>query len=475
MLNKLRNFSKGKLAGLLVAIIIVPFVFWGMGSVFSGGNKNILVEINNENISIQDFIEHINKSQISTNDIKNNLDKNIIEEILTQVISLKLMEMEIKDIDISLSDQALKKIIINDSKFFDDKKKFSRIKYEKFLIENNTSASELERKIKESKLQENLFKYVSGGIKSPDFYTKNLFLEETKKIKIQFINLENIYKKNFSNDEINKFINENTNELKREYLDIDYIKITPQDLTNSKEFNSDFFKILDEIENDISNGIKLTNISKNYNLSVNSKNNFFKSSEENDEKFFETIFNNRNIQKIGLIDKEDYYIIYEIKQLRKELPKIDDKIFIKEVLNRLKSIEKFKYNKKILKKIETDNFKSKDFFEIAGSNEKIEDLIIKSKNDNSFFNVDSLKLIYTIPENDYLLIVDNDKNVYLTKVVSFDFNTIDKNSDEFNKYFVRSNFRIKNDLTTSYDLLLNEKYDVKVNKNTLENVKNYFK
>ena len=127
MLNKLRNFSKGKLAGLLVAIIIVPFVFWGMGSVFSGGNKNILVEINNENISIQDFIEHINKSQISTNDIKNNLDKNIIEEILTQVISLKLMEMEIKDIDISLSDQALKKIILNDSKFFDDKKNFSRI------------------------------------------------------------------------------------------------------------------------------------------------------------------------------------------------------------------------------------------------------------------------------------------------------------------------------------------------------------
>ena len=475
MLNKLRNFSKGKLAGLLVAIIIVPFVFWGMGSVFSGGNKNILVEINNENISIQDFIEHINKSQISTNDIKNNLDKNIIEEILTQVISLKLMEMEIKDIDISLSDQALKKIILNDSKFFDDKKNFSRIKYEKFLIENNTSASELERKIKESKLQENLFKYVSGGIKSPDFYTKNLFLEETKKIKIQFINLENIYKKNFSNDEINKFINENTNELKREYLDIDYIKITPQDLTNSKEFNSDFFKILDEIENDISNGIKLTNISRNYNLNVNSKNNYFKSSKENDEKFFETIFNNRNIQKTGLIDKEDYYIIYEIKQLRKELPKIEDKIFIQDVLSRLKSIEKFNYNKKILKKIETSNFKSKDFFEIAGSNEKIEDLVIKSKNDNSFFNVDSLKLIYTIPENDYLLIVDNDKNVYLTKVVSFDFNTIDKNSDEFNKYFVRSNFRIKNDLTTSYDLLLNEKYDVKVNKNTLENVKNYFK
>ena len=46
MLGKLRNFSKSKLAGVLVVIIIIPFVFWGMGSVFSGGNKNNLAIIN---------------------------------------------------------------------------------------------------------------------------------------------------------------------------------------------------------------------------------------------------------------------------------------------------------------------------------------------------------------------------------------------------------------------------------------------
>ena len=48
MLNKLRSFSNTKLAGVLIAIIIVPFVFWGMGSVFSGGNTNNIAKINNE-------------------------------------------------------------------------------------------------------------------------------------------------------------------------------------------------------------------------------------------------------------------------------------------------------------------------------------------------------------------------------------------------------------------------------------------
>ena len=45
MLSKLRNFSKSRLSGVLVFIIIIPFVMWGMGSVFSGGNTNIIAKI----------------------------------------------------------------------------------------------------------------------------------------------------------------------------------------------------------------------------------------------------------------------------------------------------------------------------------------------------------------------------------------------------------------------------------------------
>ena len=65
MLGKLRSFSKSKLATVLVAIIIVPFVFWGMGSVFSGGNTNSIAKINNHNVSTQDFADFVNNSIIS--------------------------------------------------------------------------------------------------------------------------------------------------------------------------------------------------------------------------------------------------------------------------------------------------------------------------------------------------------------------------------------------------------------------------
>ena len=107
MLNKLRNFSKGKLATVLVAIIIIPFVFWGMGSVFSGGTTNSVAKINNFNISTKDFVDHINKSKLSTDEIKENINNNILEEFLTELVSNSLIDIEIKDLNIVISDNNL--------------------------------------------------------------------------------------------------------------------------------------------------------------------------------------------------------------------------------------------------------------------------------------------------------------------------------------------------------------------------------
>ena len=108
MLNKLRGFSNTKLAGVLIAIIIIPFVFWGMGSVFSGGNTNRIAKIENENISTQDFIDFINMSNLDLNYIKNNINNNLIEQLLSQLISQTMLRLEIKNFDILISDNVLK-------------------------------------------------------------------------------------------------------------------------------------------------------------------------------------------------------------------------------------------------------------------------------------------------------------------------------------------------------------------------------
>ena len=316
MLGKLRNFSKSKFAGLLIAIIIIPFVFWGMGNVFSGGNTNSVAKINNENISTQDFIEYINETRLTPEILKENLDKNILQEILNQIISATLLKLEINELGLTASDEFLFKNITTDKKFIDENGKFSRIKYEKFLLENNVSAISYEQKLKDANLQNNLFQYVSGGIRSPQFLTKNFYTEDTKEIEVNYINLEKIYKKNFTNSELDKFILENKDDLEKDYIDIIYAKIEPEQLVNSNDFSSEFFKTIDDIENDISAGLNLKNISSKYNIQLVEKNNFYLQNEE--DEILKEIYSNRNGMKIDILDKENFFLIYEIKKIVKK-------------------------------------------------------------------------------------------------------------------------------------------------------------
>ena len=476
MLDKLRNFSKSKLAGVLIVIIIIPFVFWGMGSVFSGGNTNSLVKINNKNISTQDFIDFVNTSNLDPNAIKKNIDKNIIEEILTQLISLNLLNLEIENLEVTLSDQSLFDRIVNDKKFLDENNKFSRIKYEKFLLENNTSAIAFEQKIRDSELQKDLFAFVNGGMRSPNFLVQNLFLDETKEIQVEYLNLETFYKKKeFTNEEMIKYIEENKSGLSKDIIDISYAKLTPLNLVNSEQFNNEFFSKIDAIDNDISNNIDLNLISTKYNFDLTNIKNYIKNEKDDEYKILNEIYNKRNENKFQIIDKENYYLIYEIKDIKRLNPNLNDKVFYDEVNKKLRSKYKFNFNKEILKEIELGKFNNKQFKDLETEDNKIEKLNIISKNDNSFFDVDSLNLLYTIPENDFLLIIDNDKNVYLTKVVKFNYKTIYKNSEDFKKFFIRSNFKLKNDISLTYDDLLGEKYKVVINENTLERVKNFFR
>ena len=138
MLGSFRNFAKSKFAGIFVFLMIIPFVFWGMGSMFSSGNTNTIAKINNTNISTQEFIDYVNQSGISQEAIRNNLDNNIIEELLSGLISTTLIDLEVKDFGLSINEITILKNIKENKNFHDENGVFQRLKYEKFLLSNNS-------------------------------------------------------------------------------------------------------------------------------------------------------------------------------------------------------------------------------------------------------------------------------------------------------------------------------------------------
>ena len=481
MLNNIRNFSKTWFAKILLVIIVIPFVFWGMGGVFSGGNTNNIAKINNQSISTQDFMNHLNSSRITLETIKDNLNNNILEEILGELISKKMIQLEEQDLNLIISDKILKKRIKENENFLDENKKFSRTKYEKFLLSSNITAVDFETKLRNSELKKNLFSYIVGGIKSPTFLSNNTFKEQNKKLSLEYINLENVYKKkdDFTMDEILKYIDKNKENLKEKNISFNYSKVTPATLIGIDEYNDLFFQKIDNIENDISNGFTYDDLLRKNNLKsvfqANFKLNDKNISEVINKDVLKKIFNKAEENKIELLEENDFYLLYEIKKVEKILPSIESTNFISNVKEIMVNKSKNDFNYDLIKKISQKSFNQKSFEDIsASSNSGTENISITSISDTEKFTIDSIKHIYSLPKNSFGLIGDKNKNIYLIKILNISESHISKSSENYKKYTNLTNVKIRDSMYSSYDFHLNNKYKVKINEKTFERVKNYF-
>ncbi len=473
MLNKLRNFSKGKLAGVLVGIIIIPFVFWGMGSVFSGGNMNSIAKINDHNVSTKDFADFVNNSKISTEVLRENINNDILEQLLAQLVSTSLVDIEINELKIYISDKILAKKIKNQKSFHDDNNKFSRTKYEKFLLENNLSSVNFEKNIKDNELKKKLFTYIGGGIKSPYFLINKNYKEQSKILEIDFIDLNSIYisKSDISVNDIEKHINENKELFLVDKIDISLIKLTPENVTGETEFTDNFFSKIDQIEDHIANNTSINEISKKFNLKIETFNEYYPS--ENKDILLNEIYKKRDELTYNLLDKNDFYLLYEIKNLKKVLPDLKNKDFIKMAKNDLFEKSKFNINKDIMRKIQEKKFTDQDFSKL--SNGVINKLKIESIKDTKKFTQDSVSLLYSLGTNNFSLVSDKNNNVYLVKIKNINENNLSKNSQENEAYSKQVKIKIRDRLYNSYDFLLNEKYKIKINEKALDRMKNYFR
>ena len=473
MLNQLRNFSKGKLAAVLVAIIIIPFVFWGMGSVFSGGNTNSIGKINNHNISTKDFMDYINKSRINPEILKANIDNNVIEQLLTQLVSSEIINLEISDLSVRLTDKNLADKITNQKTFMDENNNFSRIKYEKFLLENNFSVVEFEQTVKKNELNKKLFTYINGGIKSPYFLANKIYKNQTKKVDLTLLDLNEIYikKDSLNEQDIKNHIENNKDNFLLKLVDISYAKITPEILTDQNTFNEQFFSIIDEIENQIMNNVSIEDIANNYGFSLKIKKKY---NGKDDDKLIKEIYNATNGEETNLLDKDDFFLIYEKRNIQKVLPDINDAEFLESVKSDLVEFKKFEVNKDLLSKIDSKEFDDADFRTLTDQKD-LQNLKIESINDNKFLNNDSVKLLYSLSNGSFSLVVDEKNKIYLAKINNIEERNLSKNDETIKNFQIESNKNIKSNLYGTYDILLNDKYKIKINQNTLERVKNYFR
>ena len=173
--------------------------------------------------------------------------------------------------------------------------------------------------------------------------------------------------------------------------------------------------------------------------------------------------------------KMNFMYFMKLVEINKILPNLDNENFRNKGKRNIASEKKkYEYNFKLISDINNKKFDENDFTNLSNAHSAtVEQIQLKSIEDNEKFDINSVKLMYALPINSFTLISDEEQNIYLAKVIKLNHKNIEKNSNEYIDYNNQTNKKMKDNMYASYDFLLNKKYKVKINQKTLERVKNY--
>ena len=484
MATSIGKLSKSFFVKLLVGIIILPFVFWGMGDVFRGGNQNVVATVDSNKISTQEFVNYINRLNLNEEQVKNLSKTDLVEQILSDYIGKKVMSLEIEKLGVVVSDNALRDIIKNDKSFFKDDK-FSRTEYEKFLIKSGITAPQFEANIVEQEKRRQFLSSLAGGIVIPEILVEKEFRKENQTKTIQYIDLEKYHsKKKPSQDSIKELYERNKNVFFTELKSIRYAEIKPELISGSQDYNENFFKQLDIIENNVLDGQSFEETAKANNLKIIEFNKI-NAKKENEEKkkienlpdnLFNKIYNIKTPQSPEVINLESkYYLAEIINEEKKNRPMNDPEVL--EALNaQLSFKEKIDSNTSLAKDISLGAFDGDNFKKFADDNGLlVKDYKISNIKQNDVFDEGIVKRIFLTKDGDINLITNSTlTKSFLISTKNTEYKKLDKKGNEFEQYEAKARLNLINKIYQSYDENANQKYKVEVNQRTIDRVKNSF-
>ena len=485
MLSSIRKFSKSFFAKIFIAIIALPFILWGMGDVFTSGKQNVLAEINDKDkISTKEFITYVQRVNIKSEEIKLLGKSKVLDQILTNFISEKIISLETNNKGLQLTDRGILKILLSDKEFQKDGK-FSETKYEKFMIESGFTKPTYEKRIKDMELKGQLLTFYSGGIKLPKFIINEQFNKENTKKTIEYLDLSQIYnKKIIPEKDIKEFYDKNKKFFTKKYKKFKYLELTTEILTGKQSLDESYFIKIDKIENDILDGKRFDSIipeaQKNIKIIefVNSDKTFENGSELNEieDGIVGKIFEIKNKNNTELITLNDKYFIAEIIEEKEVATPLKDQNLKKTITSQLKIVSMIEENKKIINKIKNNEFDKNKMIEFSKKNNiEFKKATIKNIRDAKQFEINLINQIYKYNKGQIFIISDSlMKKNYLVVITNEVNPDIDTNSDIYKANLIKTNSEYIKKVYQSYDVYINSKYKVNVNDSVFERIKNSF-
>ena len=164
MFDNIRNKTKSITTKIFLLLIAASFALWGVGDIFSNKSDPIIVYVGEEQISSREFIKNY---QRVLSDLRQNTNGQITDEIalslnihnqtLNQMINEKIIDLEAKNMNISIPKETLKKSIIGSPFFQDQLGQFNQEQFQYTLRQLGMDEKEYLEQLSKALLREQVY------------------------------------------------------------------------------------------------------------------------------------------------------------------------------------------------------------------------------------------------------------------------------------------------------------------------------
>ncbi|MFP4108254.1 MAG: SurA N-terminal domain-containing protein [Desulfonatronovibrio sp.] len=248
MLDVLRQNASSWIVKVLFAVIVVVFVFWGVGS-FTNEQEGVLATVDDKPIMINDYVRAYENTvqslrrqnpDITSEDLRN---MQIKQQIFNQLLDSRLLLQKAGEMGITIPAGELQKEITSIPAFLNEEDKFDPGLYQGVLRANQLTPAEFEKDFQQDLLMRKMEEYLSlpampSEQEVADFYN---YFQSQVKVDYLMTSWEDFADEiSPSEEEILNYYEENKSSfMVPEKIKISYIKLTPRALAPLQDVSSE--------------------------------------------------------------------------------------------------------------------------------------------------------------------------------------------------------------------------------------------
>ncbi len=241
MLDIIRNRAQSWGVKIIFGIIILVFVFWGMGS-FTSNNPDIIMRVNGKIINRQAYGEELKRYAQAVKARMPNLPNEYFESeeqrrrVLGIMVDKILLLQAAENLGLSASVAEVQKEIASMPAFLDENQQFSLEQYNQVLSSNRITKADFEKGLMDSILLGKLQNYImsAASASEQEALANFRFMEEKRKINYIFLSTaEFLDKVQVSDESIASYYEQNKADFTvPRKIDVEFLHITPQALAS---------------------------------------------------------------------------------------------------------------------------------------------------------------------------------------------------------------------------------------------------